>query len=141
MNKKKEVDIIDRILEACYKEGSYNLFVMSLMHQYEERGSLSKKQLQGLYQKAVKVPDMPANWLTTLEAVILKMPTRYKSEAPVTAPAFSKNEHAGQLITALLDKYPQHKRVLFLQAKHNNNEVLQSSEITELEKFTKILLK
>ncbi|MBC8033113.1 MAG: hypothetical protein H7Y03_03145 [Chitinophagaceae bacterium] len=141
MNKRKEVDIIDKILDACYKEGSYSLFVMSLMHQYEERGSLSKKQLQGLYLQAKKIPDIPPNWLSTLEAVILKMPTRYKSEAPAASPLFQRDEYPARLIEPLLEKYPQHKRVLFLAARYNNNEVLTPAEITELEKFTKILLK
>jgi hypothetical protein len=139
--KKKEIDIIDKILDACYREGSYSLFVMSLMHQYEERGSLSKKQLQGLYQKAKKIKDLPANWLSTLEAIILKMPTRYKSALPDAQPIFTRDERAGKLIADILDKYPQHKRVLFLQGKYHNNELITPAEISELEKFTRLLLK
>lgn len=73
---KQKLDIIDKILDACYRYNPDALFVMSLMHQYEERGSLSKKQLEGLYQKALKVPDMPVNWLATLQATINKMHTR-----------------------------------------------------------------
>ena len=141
MQKKKEIDVIDKILDACYKDMQYPLFIMSLMHQYEERGSLSKKQLQGLYYKAVKVKDMPANWLATLEAVIAKMPNRYKSEAVASpAPIYTKDEHAGTIIKEILVKYPQHKRVLFLQSKYDNNEVLNAIEIAELEKFKKLLL-
>jgi hypothetical protein len=141
VNKRREIDIIDKVLDACYKEGSYSLFIMSLMHQYEEKGSLSKKQLQGLYKQAKDVPGMPPNWLTTIQAVILKMPTRYKSAAPENTPLFTKDEYPAKLIIPILDKYPQHKRVLFLSAKYNNNEVLTTAEVTELEKFTKILLK
>ncbi len=97
MQKKKEIDVIDKILEACYKSAQFPLFIMSLMHQYEERGSLSKKQLQGLYYKAEKVEDIPANWLATLEAVIAKMPNRYKSEVVVSAaPVFTPDEQAGK---------------------------------------------
>ena len=69
---KGKLDIIDKVLEACYKYNPDALFVMSLMHQYEERGSLSKKQLEGLLAKAGKVPDMPANWLATLEPPSIK---------------------------------------------------------------------
>ena len=47
MYAKGKLDIIDKILEACYKHNPDALFVMSLMHQYEDRGSLSKKQLEG----------------------------------------------------------------------------------------------
>ena len=140
-NKKQQIDIIDKVLDACYKAGSKGIFIESLMHQYEERGSLSKKQLQGLYQKALKVKDMPANWLATLEATISKMSTRYKSPLTVTKVLDPKDNHAGELIAAILAKYPQHKRVLFLQSKYENKETLTAAEITELEKFYKILLK
>lgn len=141
MDKRKtEISVIEKILDACYKANPDGLFVMSLMHQYEERGSLSKKQLQGLLGKAQKVHDMPPNWIATLEAVILKMPTRFKSEARSAAPVVQKDEKAGQLMEAILAKYPQHKRVLFLKSKYDNNEPVTAAEIAELEKFGKILL-
>jgi hypothetical protein len=138
--KKPEIDVIDKVLDACYKAGSKGIFIESLMHQYEERGSLSKKQLQGLYQKALKVKDMPPNWLATLEATILKMSTRYKSPLTTTKVLNTQDEHTGKLIAAILDKYPQHKRVLFLRSKHENRETLTAAEINELEKFYRILL-
>lgn len=87
---KGKLDIIDRVLETCYKHNPDALFVMSLMHQYEERGSLSKKQLQGLLAKASKVPDMPANLLATLEATINRMHTREKAPASVGKPLSKK---------------------------------------------------
>jgi len=138
--RKPEVDIIDKVLDACYKAGSKGIFIESLMHQYEERGSLSKKQLQGLYQKALKVEDMPPNWLATLEATISKMSTRYKASLTVKKVTSTNDEHTGKLIAAILAKYPQHKRVLFLRSKHENRETLTATEIAELEKFYKILL-
>ncbi len=141
MQKKNEIDIVDKILDACYKSAQFPLFIMSLMHQYEERGSLSKKQLQGLYYKAENVPDMPLNWLATLQAKIAKMPNRFKQEDSITAkPLYEKDEHTGELIQEILEKYPQHKRVLFLQTKYMNNEMLTPIETAELEKFKKILL-
>ncbi|MEX6688519.1 hypothetical protein QTN47_13480 [Danxiaibacter flavus] len=142
MQKKKAgLDIIDKILEACYKAFPDAIFIQSLWHQYEERGSLSKKQLQGLFLKAQKVKDLPPNWLATLEATILKMPNRFKSEVVEAAPMFVKDEYAGSLISEILAKYPQHKRVLFLKSKYDNNETLNSTEVKELEKFKKLLLK
>ena len=136
---KPGIDIIAKILDTLYTHNPDALFVMSLMHQYEERGSLSKKQLQGLYQKASNVADIPLNWLGTLEAIILKMPTRYKSTEVITpSPVYQKNEEAGKLIAAILTKYPQHKRVLFLQSKYENNEILKREEIGELRKFAKL---
>jgi len=137
---KPGVDVIDKILDACYRHNPDALFIMSLMHQYEERGSLSKKQLQGLYLKAQKVQDMPGSWLATLEARIAKMPNRFKSDKAVHAPLYQKDEETGNTIAAILNKYPQHKRVLYLQAKFTNHEPLTATEITELEKFKKLLL-
>lgn len=138
--KKPGIDIIGKILDACYAHNPDALFVMSLMHQYEERGSLSKKQLEGLLSKAKKIKDIPPNWLGTLEAIILKMPTRYKSDDPiVAAPVYEKNEEAGKLIESILAKYPEHKRVLFLQLKYNNREPISTDEINELNRFYKAL--
>ncbi len=141
MQKKKDVDVVDKILDACYKSAQFPLFIMSLMHQYEQRGSLSKKQLQGLYYKAEKVPDVPSGWLATLEAKIAKMPNRFKSETPaIVKPLYEKNERIGKMIEDILANYPQHKHVLFLQTKYNNNELISASEIAELERFAKLLL-
>ncbi len=137
---KAGIDVIAKVLDALYQHNPDALFVMSLMHQYEERGSLSKKQLQGLLSKAQKVPDIPVSWLGTLEAIILKMPTRYKSVETITpSPIYQKDESTGQLMQAILAKYPQHKRVLFLQTKFNHNEPLSAEETAEVKKFYKLL--
>ena len=137
---KPGIDIIGKILDALYAHNPDALFVMSLMHQYEDRGRLSKKQLEGLLSKAKKVKDLPESWLGTLEAIILKMPTRYKSTEPIIpTPIYEKEEASGKMIEAILSKYPQHKRVLFLRAKYNNHETLTAEEKTELKKFCKVL--
>jgi hypothetical protein len=39
------------------------------------------------------------------------------------------------LIEEILAKYPQHKRVLFLKAKYDNNEILSPADVSELKKF------
>ncbi len=138
--KKTGIDIIAKTLDALYAYNPDALFVMSLMHQYEERGSLSKKQLQGLLSKAQQAKDIPQNWIGTLEAIILKMPTRYKStEAIAASPIYQKDEAVGTLINAIIAKYPQHKRVLFLRTKYENHEVLSVDEVSELKKFYKVL--
>jgi len=138
--KKRGIDIIGKILDACYAHNPDALFIMSLMHQYEERGSLSKKQLQGLLAKAQKAKNIPQNWLGTLEAIILKMPTRYKSEESIVpSPIYEKNEEAGKILSSILAKYPEHKRVLFLKSKYENNEAFVADEINELKRFYKAL--
>jgi hypothetical protein len=137
--KKPDVDVIKDVLQAALLAFPESTFIRSLSVQYEERGGLSKKQLQGLYQKASKIKTLPAARLATLEAVILKRPTRYKSTTPSGQPLYEKNETAGQLIADILVKYPQHKRVLFFKTKYDNNEVLTAADMNELERFHKLL--
>lgn len=137
--KKPDVDIIKDLLELTLVAYPDSAFIKSLAFQYEERGGLSKKQLEGLYKKAGKLDTIPPGKLATLEAVILKRPNRFKSALPKNTPLYTKDARAGQLISAILEKYPQHKRVLFFKAKYDNNELLSSAEITELERFHKLL--
>ena len=137
--KKPDVDVIKDVLKEALLAFPDSEFIRSLSFQYEERGGLSKKQLQGLYQKAGKVKTIPAAKLATLEAVILKKPTRYKSAPPPSQPLYTKNTAAGQLIDGILAKYPQHKRVLYFKTKYENNEPLSVADIAELEKFHKLL--
>jgi len=139
--KKPDVDIVKDILEALLEAQPSSTFVQSLSFQYEERGGLSKKQLEGLFKKATKIGTIAPGKLATLEAVILKRPTRFKSAAPAIKPFFNPDEKVGVMIDAILAKYPQHKRVLFFLNKFKNNETLSPIEVTELEKFHKLLIK
>lgn len=136
---KPKLDIINMLLEDCIMAFPVSTFVISIYQQYQRRGWLSKKQLQGLYDKASKINGVLPGRLAALESIIKKMPTRQKSELPENKPMFEKDEASGKLIEQILSKYPQHKRVLFLQAKYNNNEALSASDITELKKFSKML--
>ena len=134
-----EIDIINDLLEECIMAYPVSSFIISLYKQYRERGSLSKKQLQGLHSKAAKVKDMPQNKLATLEAIIKKMPTRDKSALPPLKPLYEKDESTGQLLGAILAKYPQHKMALFLKSKYDNNEPLAAAELADLERFKRLL--
>lgn len=137
--KKIDVDVVKDILEAARAAYPNSVFVQSLSQQYEDRGGLSKKQLEGLYKKAENIQDIPVGKLATLEAMILKRPTRFKSAPPAPKPLYLKDEGIGETIEAILAKYPQHKRVLFFQSKYTNNESLNATEIAELERFKKLL--
>lgn len=137
--KRPDVDVISDVLKLTLAAYPASTFIQSLSHQYVERGGLSKKQLEGLFKKASNVKEIPAAKLSTLEAIILKKPTRYKSQLPAPTPLYTKDERPNELITAILEKFPQHKRVLFLKTKYDNNEVLSAAEITELEKFFKMV--
>jgi hypothetical protein len=136
---KPDVDIVLDILKAVLEAQPLSSFTQSLLFQYQERGGLSKKQLEGLYSKAMKVKTIPPGKLATLEAIILRKHSKHKSDLPAAAPLYIKDEESGKLIEDILAKYPQHKRVLFFKVKHDNNELLSASEKTELQKFSKML--
>ncbi|MBC7873608.1 MAG: hypothetical protein H7Y01_06420 [Ferruginibacter sp.] len=135
---KPDVDIVLDILKAVTAAQPLSSFAQSLLHQYEERGGLSKKQLEGLHNKALKIKTIPPNKLVTLEAIILRKHSRHSSPLPAAAPLYEKDEETGNMIKAILEKYPEHKRVLFFQLKYNNNELLSPAEKTELLKFSKL---
>jgi hypothetical protein len=69
------------------------------------------------------------------------MPNRDRSDLPENTPMFQRDESVGQIIDEILVKYPQHKRVLFLKARYENDQIIIPSEIAELNKFKKLLLK
>ena len=138
---KPPLDIINMLLEDCIMAFPVSSFVISVYQQYQKRGWLSKKQLQGLYDKSSKINGVLPGRLAALESIIKKMPTRENSELPENTPLFEKDITAEKLMEEILAKYPQHKRVLFLKAKYDNNEVISPSEMAELNKFKKLLLK
>jgi len=139
IGKETEIDIINDVLNLVLDARPDSAFIKSLSGQYQERGSLSKKQLEGLYQKAVQCKAVPTSKLATLQAVIIKKPNKYKSVPPPPKPVYTRDERVGNLIESILAKKPEHKRALFLQLKYNNNETLTVTEVAELEKFNKLL--
>jgi hypothetical protein len=145
LSKNKKIDVIEKLLALCYEHNKDALFIMSLMHQYEERGSLSKKQLQGLLLKAQKIKEIPAHQIAAVEAIVLKMPTRDKTPVQKTTPANSEAET--QIAAALaqteqiLAVYPFHKQVLLLRSKLMSHQSLTPQEQADLNKFVKILIK
>jgi hypothetical protein len=139
MQQKPKLDIINILLEDCIMAFPVSSFVISIYQQYQRRGWLSKKQLQGLYDKASKITGVAPGKLAALESIIKKMPTREKSALPEPKPMFEKDKAAVKLIKEILEKYPAHKRVLYLIAKYDNNEVLTPTDLSELKKFKQVL--
>ena len=135
------MDILLDILNEMVKAHPTSNFVNSLHQQYCNRGGLSKKQMEGLHSKALKTETISHGKIATLEAIIKKKPTRERAAATISAPLPTKDVSVGKTITAILAKYPQHKRLLFLQSKFDNNENVSALEIAEIEKFEKLLLK
>ncbi|MCW3090559.1 MAG: hypothetical protein JWP81_1628 [Ferruginibacter sp.] len=138
---KPGVDIISDILKETFSFYPASKFIESLLYQYQERGSLSKKQLEGLYNKASGVSSIPAGKLATLEAIILKKPTRYKSPVPQPVAPTGRDTIMEERISDILVKYPQHKRVLFIKLKFENNEPISALEKSEIDRFHKLLTK
>ncbi|CAN5800114.1 hypothetical protein BH11BAC4_BH11BAC4_18110 [soil metagenome] len=135
-----EVDVILDVLKRSVDAFPASTFVNSLLKQYQERGSLSKKQLEGLHSKASKIKDIAPGKLATLQAIILKKPTRYKSTISKAAP-IAADTNSIKLVTDILEKYPQHKRVLLFQMKLDNLEPLTALDQGELKKFHNLLIK
>ena len=140
MQKKKEaLDIVNEILEDCILAYPISSFIISLYKQYQLRGSLSKKQLQGLYSKASGIEKISPGKLATLEALIKKMPTRSKSDLPQPSETIIKEDFTVTWIASILAKYPQHKRVLFLKSKYENNEALSTAEMEDLKRISQLI--
>ncbi len=137
--KKLGVDVVLDILTATRDAQPESTFVNSLLFQYQERGGLSKKQLEGLHSKASKLNTISQAKLATLQAIILKKHEKHKSPLPVNLPVPVKDETIANTITAILEKYPGHKRVLFYKNKSDNNEPFAATEKEELERFKKLL--
>ncbi|MEJ7589173.1 MAG: hypothetical protein WKI04_16580 [Ferruginibacter sp.] len=138
---KPDLDIILDLLKETQASNPTSKFIESLLYQYQERGSLSKKQLEGLYNKAATVSTVAQGKLATLEAIIKKKATRYKSPMPVIAPLSVKDNLLEEQIGQILATYPHHKRVLFIKLKFDNNEALSALEKSEIGRFHKMLVK
>lgn len=139
--KKGDIDFVDKILTCCYAHFKQeDLFVMSVMHQYEERGFLTKGQLQGLYYKAEKVPNLPAGLLATLQATITKLPTKAKKNEPLVLADVKKDEETEKILTQILAKFPQHKAIIGLQNNFTKYTKLNPTEKLELNKIFKLLV-
>lgn len=141
IKKKPPLDVINMVLEDCIMAYPVSSFVISLYKQYQQRGSLSKKQLQGLYAKASEIKDIAPGKLAAVESIIKKMPTRDKIETSAPTPLYQKDDTNLELINSLLAKFPEHKRVLFLKTKCENHEPLSPADLNDLNRFKQLLTK
>lgn len=134
-----DIDIVADLLKAVIQARPDDTFCISLLQQYQERGGLSKKQLEGLMGKARKFTDASPGKLATLEAIILKKHTNHRSVVTLQPVQAEETDNSLAFIEAILEKFPAHKRVLFFKNKIDSNEKLTSTEKAELDKFTKFL--
>ena len=56
-------------------------------------------------------------------------------------PEKTKDKTIEDAITAILNKFPQHKMALFLQSKFKHNDPLSDTEIAEIKRLGKVLIK
>lgn len=141
MRTNPDMDIVAYMLEAVLKSKPDDSFCKSIQMQYMERGGLSKKQLEGLQGKAQRIEGIHPGKLATLEAIIKKKHVTHRSTATITKIEEQKDEAAGKMINEILEKYPQHKRVLLFKSKFDKDGKLIVTDKEELEKFHKLLMK
>ena len=135
-----DIDIVAQVIEAVLKAKPDDAFCKSISIQYMERGGLSKKQLEGLLGKANRIAAIKPGKLATLEAIIKKKHITHRSEATITATVKTNDEEAGKMIEAILEKYPQHKRVLLFSSNYNKDGMLATNDKEELNRFYKLLV-
>jgi hypothetical protein len=141
MRTNPDMDIVAYMLEAVLKAKPDDSFCKSIHMQYIERGGLSKKQLEGLQGKAQRIEGIHPGKLATLEAIIKKKHVTHRSTVTITKVEEQKDESAGKMISDILEKYPQHKRVLLFKSKYLKDGKLIVAEKEELEKFHKMLIR
>ncbi len=141
MRTNPDMDIVAYMLEAVLKAKPDDSFCKSIQTQYIERGGLSKKQLEGLYGKAQRIEGIHPGKLATLEAIIKKKHVTQRSTVTITKVEDEKDEAVEKMIAEILEKYPQHKRVLLFKSKFEKDGKLIVAEKEELEKFYKLLMK
>jgi hypothetical protein len=134
-----DLDIVAYILDAVLKAKPDDSFCKSIHIQYMERGGLSKKQLEGLYGKAQRIEGIHPGKLATLEAIIKKKHITHRSSVTILPVAAKKDENAEKMILGILEKYPEHKRVLLFKSKFDKDGLLPTAEKEELLKFCKLL--
>lgn len=135
-----DIDIVAQVIKAVLAAKPTDAFCKSIQIQYMERGNLSKKQLEGLHGKAIRIKDINPGKLATLEAIIKKKHITHKSEVTFTHKEIEPDVEAANMIAEILEKYPQHKRVLFFKINFDKEAVLIPAEKEELKKFYKILM-
>lgn len=141
--KKPGVDVILDVLLILRESNPDSPFIESLLNQYRERGSLSRKQLQGLVSKGKKAGSVLESKLSTIEAIILKMPVRDKTPPTISAiiEEETKDPQIQEQLNHILAVFPSHKRALYLKAKYDHGESISPAEKKELVQFEQIALK
>ena len=137
-----DIDVIAYVLEKVLLAKPTDEFCKSIQIQYQQRGSLSKKQLEGLFGKAQKLEGIHVGKLATLEAIIKKKHIVHKSTVSTGSIITPEGDVVTEnMIEKILEKYPTHKRVVYFDALYKKSKSLSIIEKQELEKFFTLLIK
>ncbi len=136
-----EIDVVADLLKAVIAAKPDDEFCNSLWQQYQERGGLSKKQLEGLLGKATKFTDVPPGKLATLEAIIKKKAQVQRTAGPEKIEEKPRDEKPLEEMNEILEKYPEHKRIIFLKSKWEKGEELTAAETDDISRLKKVLSK
>lgn len=91
--------------------------------------------------KALQSKNVSTAKIATLEAIIKKKPTRYKSEKITTIADTQVNGEIENALKKILEKYPQHKMALLMQSKVKHGDPLSKTEEDEIKRLAKLLYK
>ena len=140
-NSNTDVDVVADLLKAVIAVRPEDEFCNSLWLQYQQRGTLSKKQLEGLLGKASKFTEVSPGKLATLEAIIKRKAQVHRTEKPEAAAPVARDEKPLEEMNAILEKYPGHKRIVFLKSKWEKGEELTAAETDDISRLKKVLIK
>jgi hypothetical protein len=133
LRKKPDVDVIKEILEWVIVAQPKSGFAQSLYIQYQERGTLSKKQLEGLLNKCSRLPSISAAHKATLEAIIKRKFSKTKSVLPENKELYTKDETTLEKVTFILTHLPQHKAIQLIHTKIESHFPLNPIETKTVE--------
>ncbi len=134
------VDIVAELIQAVIQARPEDSFCLSIWQQYQERGNLSKKQLEGLLGKATKFTEVSPGKLATLEAIIKRKNQVHRTENSEIKETI-KDDAPLQEMNMILEKYPEHKRILFLKSRWIKDEIFTQAEIDDISRLKKLLCK
>lgn len=140
MMNNERLDIVLLILQKLRTSHPGSNFVKSLFDQYCMKGSLSKSQMEGLYDKASR-SCIPASYLATLNAIIKRKRSFQRSKNVFHHEITDPDLVSRQQLNKILISYPQHKRALFLLEKLNSGRTFDNNERADIAKIHQALFK
>jgi hypothetical protein len=138
MIKKSEFDFLNEVFEWLFYNmpiHSDNSFVRTLFDFYKLHGNLTRRQLVALLKRIHAIDKEPPFNPATIEAIIRKMPVRFKSEAPVITPVYKEDTKTMEQVQEILAIAPTHKAALLYKNKLELNQPLTIAEKENINRF------